>query len=537
MTSGPGSSPRPQRLGPSPDPTRRRLLATLGLGAGVAGVTTIGAPLRARTPAHAADPPSATSATVDLDTVSGRLTDRSMGFSFERNTLALPLFDDANTDLVALFRLLGRGVLRLGGNSVDRTEWDHAGGGRTPAIVSPPDLVRLRRFLDATGWRAIYGTPFLSAGASPDSVADEVTVASTTLGARLDGVELCNEPDLYALDPTTKALAGTLASFNDRWDRFATAVRAAAPEVAIVGPSDCLLQTIAGFAVPFTTAHAGELSQVTQHYYRGFGGPQQTIDLLLSPDPLVPGALETLATTAASAGAAGFRIGETNSFASGGQPGVSNSFAAALWAADWFGTATGAGALGLDFHNSGTGAGYPAIVQVGGTVTEVRPLFAGLLAAASLGTGPMRPVAIDDAGATLRAHACSTSSTQVRLLVLNLGNDDRTVSVDLATGVDRATSVALAGPALDATAGVTFAGAAVAIDASWDRQPPTELEVSGSIVNVPVHAGSAALVTIDHQPKAPSPPPPPGPTTSMSGSTVADAPTATPRPVQPRYVG
>lgn len=536
MTSGPGPSPRLPRIGPSHDPTRRRLLATIGLGAGVAGVTTLWPPLLERTPAHAADPPTVTSIAVDLDTVRGLLTDRSMGFSFERGTLALPLFDDANTDLVALFRLLGPGVLRLGGNSVDRTEWDHTGSGLTSATVSPPDLVRLRRFLEATGWQAIYGTPFLSPGASPDSVADEVTVASATLGDRLDGVELCNEPDLYALDPTTKALAGTLAQFGDRWDHFATAVRAATPDVAIVGPSDCLLQTVDGFAVPFATARAGELSQITQHYYRGFGGPQQTIDLLLAPDPLVPGALATLATTAARAGAAGFRIGETNSFASGGQPGVSNTFASALWAADWFGTATGAGALGLDFHNSGAGAGYPAIVQVGGTVTEVRPLFAGLLAAASLGTGPMRPVMNGDPGGTLRAHACSTSSTQLRVLVLNLGTDDRTVEVDLATTLDRATSVELSAPALDATGGVTFAGAPVAVDATWNRQPTTELGVSGSSVTVPLRAGSAALVTIDHQRKVASTPPTSGPTTSTPDST-ADAPVPTPQRVQPRYVG
>lgn len=533
MTSPPEQPAGPDRDRRPFDPTRRRLIGALGAGAGVAGAAAIWGPLPR--PAHAtvADLPAVTTVLVDLDTIRGRLTDRSMGFSFERNTLALPLFDDANTDLVALFRLLGPGVLRLGGNSVDRTEWDRSGSGLTPSTVSPSDLVRLRRFLDAVDWQTIYGTPFLSPGASPSSIADEVATVAVTLGSRLDGVELCNEPDLYALDPAKQSAVGTLALFSDRWDRIAAAVRTAVPGVRIVGPSDCLLQTIGGFAVPFAAAHTGELSQITQHYYRGFGGTHQTIELLLTADPAVPEALSTLAAAAANSGADGFRIDETNSFASGGQPGVSNTFAAALWAADWFGVAAGAGALGLDFHNSGAGAGYPAIVQVGGTVTQVRPLFVGLLAASSLGIGPLRPVTMGGVDRTLRVHVCSTSSTQARALLLNLGATERSVRIDLATQLDHATVSELIAPSLDATDGTTFSGAGVGIDGTWVYDPPTDVAVSGSVAVIRMRAASAMVVEIDHRPKVATE----RTTTVPTPSTPAPSSIAEPVPVRPRYVG
>ena len=255
-------------------------------------------------------------------------------------------------------------------------------------MKSRPDLIRLRAFADATGWQVLYGTPFVSAATTPETVADEVASVAQTLGPRLDGIELCNEPDLYFGDPAHAAIAGTVPQFLARWSAFAGAIRAVAPDVALTGPAGCLLQTVDRYAQPFATAESGVVQQLTQHYYRGFGGPQQTIDLLLSPDPLLASTLPRLGEIAEGAALPrGFRIGETDSFASGGQPGVSNTFASALWGANHYLQCTAAGAAGCNFHNSGTGLGYPAIVQHDGIVTEIRPLLAGLLLASQLGPG------------------------------------------------------------------------------------------------------------------------------------------------------
>ena len=72
-----------------------------------------------------------------LDRPLGAIGVHAMGFSFERSTLPTPAFEAGSADLIALFRLLGPGQLRLGGNSVDRTPWNPSGPGSTPGEVAP----------------------------------------------------------------------------------------------------------------------------------------------------------------------------------------------------------------------------------------------------------------------------------------------------------------------------------------------------------------------------------------------------------------
>ncbi|VEB40352.1 Uncharacterised protein [Chromobacterium violaceum] len=74
---------------------------------------------------------------------------------------------------------------------------------------------------------------------------------------------------------------------------------------------------------------------LTQHYYIANGqDPASTIGKMLQPDPKLAAMLQTVAQSAAGAGI-GFRIAECNSFYDGGAPGVSNSYASALWALDY----------------------------------------------------------------------------------------------------------------------------------------------------------------------------------------------------------
>ena len=47
-----------------------------------------------------------------------------IGFSYEKNVLALDHFKPSNTAMVNLMRHLGGGVLRFGGNYVEITRWE-----------------------------------------------------------------------------------------------------------------------------------------------------------------------------------------------------------------------------------------------------------------------------------------------------------------------------------------------------------------------------------------------------------------------------
>ena len=533
-----------------PDPDDRPRLSSLSrrtlLGGAAAGAAL--ASLRVA-PGFGVPAASGTTATptltIDPGARLGRIGARALGFSFEKSTLATPVFQASNTDLVALFRLLGPGVLRLGGNSVDRTDWDPSGAGLAPGVVAPPDLARLRGFLDAVDWQVLYGTPFVSTGASAPTVAHEAHTAAGVLGARLDGVELCNEPDLFAANPAHAALAGTFSLFHSRWNSFAAAVRTATPGIALTGPACCLLQTIGTWTTPFATAESGGLSQLTQHYYRGFGGPGQTIDLLLGPDPLLGSSLADLAVAAGVAGApAGFRLTETNSFASGGQPGVSNTLASALWAVEHVLRSLEGGAVGLNFHNSGTGAGYPAIVQQGGVVTEIRPLYFGLLLAARLGTGDLVATSPSSPLPSLRSHAVQAADGTIRVVLVNVDpTTDQPLSLALPHTVGSATVERLTGDGLAATTGTRLGGSDVGLDGTFGPGSPEV--VAGSpgraVVPVTVAAASAVVVTITLEPTASPSTTTTTTSTGHAGSTTVAPTTPTPAAVpvtaEPRYTG
>lgn len=80
-----------------------------------------------------------------------------------------------------------------------------------------------------------------------------------------------------------------------------------------------------------------------------------------------------------------FVIGECNSASCGGQSGVSDRFASALWSLSFMATASKTGVQGMYFHGGPHGA-YAAIAydNATSTVPEVRPLYYGMYAFAFL---------------------------------------------------------------------------------------------------------------------------------------------------------
>jgi hypothetical protein len=97
-------------------------------------------------------------ATVTIGSDTGGSVDSTfVGFSYEKSVLSESLFRANNAALVALFRMLGRGILRVGGNSVNETTWSPQGPGLTKQRTAPRDIDQLAGFLQATDWKVIYG--------------------------------------------------------------------------------------------------------------------------------------------------------------------------------------------------------------------------------------------------------------------------------------------------------------------------------------------------------------------------------------------
>ena len=259
------------------------------------------------------------------------------GFSYEKNALWEPLFTDSNTDLIGLFRRLGVGVLRIGGNSVERNVWTPNGAGQTRGQIAPGDVDRLAGFVKATGWKCLYGVNLEGVAhrtTSPDLAAEEVAYAAGQLGSSLLGIEIGNECDLYGHPQNAYAGNWSLDRFIALWDSFRSAILAKTPHVPITGPASA--SNYANWTIPFGKAVTDkQITLLTQHYYRGNGQlPSATAEFLITPDPKLEKKLASLNAGAKEIGVP-YRMAECNSYYHGGANGVSNSYASSLWVIDF----------------------------------------------------------------------------------------------------------------------------------------------------------------------------------------------------------
>src|ERR1700722_8724674 len=176
----------------------------------------------------------ATSTTVTVSsTVTGVIGPGFAGFSYEKGQMANAFFWPQNADAIGLFKLIGPSLLRIGGNSVDKTTWTPSGRGRTSGQVAPSDIDALAGFLKATGWQVLYGTNL--ATSTPALAAGEIAYAVQSLGSFLYGIEIGNEVDLYHSNGYFPSTWG-FSDYLTLWQSFAAAIRQPSPNLPLTGP-------------------------------------------------------------------------------------------------------------------------------------------------------------------------------------------------------------------------------------------------------------------------------------------------------------
>ena len=151
----------------------------------------------------------------------GVIPPRFMGLSYEKLAMTYGYFHPSNHNLIAMFRRLGAGVLRVGGGSVDQLLWTSSSTG-THAQISPTNIKNLAGFLQATGWLCLYAVNL--ATSTPALAAEEVAFAVSALGENLLGIEIGNEPDEYGVAGNFFAGNWTFQDFLSRWVLFRAAI-------------------------------------------------------------------------------------------------------------------------------------------------------------------------------------------------------------------------------------------------------------------------------------------------------------------------
>jgi len=79
-------------------------------------------------PAEGSSDPPTTTATVTIGSTKGNSVSSTFaGLSYEKSILSEPFFIAGNMALTNLFKMLGPGILRVGGNYVNATTWSATG--------------------------------------------------------------------------------------------------------------------------------------------------------------------------------------------------------------------------------------------------------------------------------------------------------------------------------------------------------------------------------------------------------------------------
>lgn len=442
------------------------------------------------------------------------------GLSYETSQLNDPdFFSPDNAELVGFIRRLGRsGVLRIGGNSSEYADWSPEGSkeDRTtredaqanvlqqalvvdlhqgPAKITkntPQAVKNLRGFVDAIGWKLIYGLN-MGTGSVEMAVA-EADYVTRTMGDKLIAFQLCNEPDLFYRNSLRKS-DYDFAQFAKEWQSYFEAIRQKLPRAPFAGPDTAFNNE---WLVPFARQFKSEAAFLSQHYYAEGPptDPSMTIERLLRPNPALAREFEGMAQTKQDSGLP-FRLAETNSCYRGGKSGVSDTFASALWGADLMYQLAAAGGVGINFH----GGGYGWYTPIAGTVTSgftARPIFHGMLLFAEAGPGYLIDAQLDnqDGAPLLNAYGVVNDDSTVRAIVFNK-HADRAIHLTIESGgaAEQARALRLSAPRLDDTQDVTLGGNPVGASGAWEPAHLETLTVHEGAAALDLPAGSAALVS------------------------------------------
>jgi hypothetical protein len=427
--------------------------------------------------------------------------------------------------MMSLLRVPGNGpfVLRIGGDSASHAVLDvfHH---RLPARifdVTPGWFHGVSELVGALHARVIFDLGFVTDDAG--RAARWAHAATTELPRRsLLAYEIGNEPDLYTrrywatvfsplgLLVRDLPLDVTPESYAKLFSGYAPVLGRISPHVGLAGPVVAYPALALAWISTLLKSHHPRLTLVTAHEYPysscvpPLSAEYPTIDKILS-NAATAGMAAAVKPAVLLAHRAGFpfRLTELNSVTCGGLPGVSNTFATALWAPDALFELMRIGVNGVNVHvreatvNGAWGLGQHGLVA--------HPLLYGLILFTKM-LGPNARLAATRLTAprllNLKAWAVRVGPRDVRVLLINKGRYAVHAVLRLpATGA--ATVERLVAPSVRASTGERLGGQYLGDHATWHGRPSDERisrAADGYELNLP--AASAALVRVQTEARA-----------------------------------
>jgi hypothetical protein len=425
--------------------------------------------------------------------------------------------------VLGLIHVAGDGpmILRVGGDSADRAFWDPRLRTLPPwAFTLTPEWTKLTAgIVRRLGVRLIIDLNLVTD--TPETAAAWAQAAEIRLPRHsIAGFEIGNEPDIYSRVGWVRVTDGALMSgvalpagltvqnYLRDFRAYASTLREVAPHLHLIGPALAEPRAHWRWIRALLAARPSGLRMISVHRYpySGCVGRRSasfpTIGRILSAHASTTLAAQ-LAPMIATTHRAGlpFRVTELNSVTCGGRPGVSDTFATALWAPDTLFALLRARADGVNLHLRADKINAPFAFTARGLFA--RPLLYGLImfSRALAGGVGLEPSHL---GA---AHSLHVSAWVVRtrdggrhILVVDKGPHAIRLLLRVNdSGPASAEQLRAASPA--ARFGVTLGGQHIGPRGQWLGRPQTEPVIQsprGYVVTVPRYG--ATLVTINPHP-------------------------------------
>jgi hypothetical protein len=415
-----------------------------------------------------------------------------MGLGYEISSVAIKgLLTGANRSYVQLVKNLGaRGVIRIGGNTSDFSSYEAQGEAKSlpkGTVINEANLRDLRTFLDAIGWRLIWG---LNLGSNKlDNAVEQARGVAGIMGDKLIAFEIGNEPDLFPNQghrPRPYDFAMWLADYR----RYKAAIRAVLPRVAFAGPD---LAGATDWMEQFARQESDIALLTAHHYITGQANPAATFETLLAEERKYQPSLARF-QAAANAARKPWRMCETASFYGGGKAGVSDTFAAALWALDYLFVLSTFGCAGVNMETGVNHLGRISYYTPIGDDLQghysAAPEYYGLLAFAQAAKGDTVAAVCEAGGVNVTAYAVRKIGNELCAVLVNKDqNRDASVAIK-GVAATQARVMRLTAPSLTAMSGIALGGAGVDGEGRWSGKSES-VRLAGGLQ---VPAGSAGVV-------------------------------------------
>jgi len=405
-------------------------------------------------------------------------------------------------------------VLRIGGDSTDWTWYPVANMRRPPWVrytLNPHWIAVTRALAVALNARLIFGVN-LEANSSSVAAAEANALIDGVGRQSIEALEIGNEPELYGSfnwyhTAAGRAVTGRAPSYDfSAFTHDFSSVARSLPQIPLAGPAVGSSTWNTQLRQFLSTER--RVGLVTLHRYplkRCESTTHVTVAQLLDQSSSIGLAAGVAPYVAiAHADHHPLRIDEMNSISCGGELGVSDTFASALWSLDALFAMARVGVDGVNIHTLPNAVNQLfSFQQVNGQWRgSVHPDYYGLLMFAQAAPAGSRLLKVTStAGATLRTWATHAPDGHVRVVLINTDTAHaQTVAIRAQSAAGPAALVRLQAPAVTAKSGVTLGGQGfgpqTATGLLAGAAQPISVAQAGGEYLVRLPAASAAMVTL-----------------------------------------